>query len=86
MSDKIIEWSIYGAVMAAVGTFALCMFMVATSSGKIDYCRVRYNNDSQIHPPVYVVEGHRSWRPDVNVAIAVTAEEADTKLKTLCPQ
>lgn len=62
-----------------------CLINVGTSSGKVDYCRIEYDNDSSIHLPAYRIIGHRAWRPDVNVAVVGTAEDAALKVKTLCP-
>ena len=84
--EKAVQWGLFGTVAAGIVAGALCLVMCARSDGAVDYCRVIYNNDSSIHLPVYIVEGHRNWRPDIRVAIAQTAEEAEAKRKALCPR
>lgn len=74
--------------IAFSGLFAVCVVATLTgigcvveslrADGRVDYCRIIYDNDSAIHLPVYRVVGHRNWRPDINVAVASTAEEAAT--------
>ncbi len=47
--------------------------------GRIVYCRIVYYGEQ-----VYIVEGHSNWRPDISIAIAVSAEDAEAKRKALC--
>ena len=75
-------------IMALVVGFALgltALIQVMNSNGRVDYCRVLYDNDSAKHPPAYRVIGHRNWHPDIDVAMALSAEEAAAKMQTLCP-
>lgn len=79
------DWLI---VICAAGCLALATFFIvvtARSDGRIDYCYVEYNNDSSIHPPVWVVYGHRNWRSDQRITTAVSAEDAAVKKKEMCP-
>ena len=74
--------------LACIGALAgiASLFMVAKSDGRVDYCRVVYYNENNVQLPVYIVEGHRNWRPDIRMAITRTAEEAESQRKALCPQ
>lgn len=84
--DSVIGWGIAGSIGTALVIFTMCMVQVARSDGRVDYCRVVYYGEDNVQPPVYVVEGHRSWRPDIRIAIARSAEDAEAQRKVLCPQ
>lgn len=75
-----------GAFVVACVVILGCLFMVARTDGRVDYCRVVYYNENNVQLPVYIVEGHRSWRPDIRMAITRSAEEAEAQRKALCPQ
>jgi len=64
----------------------VCLIQCINSNGKVDYCRVVYDNSSSIHPPAYRIIGHRNWRPDIDVAVTISAEDAAFKMQTLCPR
>lgn len=83
--QKLFSWSIALVSALAIAGGGVCLVNVARSDGRIDYCRVIYNNDSSVHLPVYIIEGHRNWRPDVRVAVATTADQAEAERKALCP-
>ncbi len=74
------------ALSAALAIGLVCSIQSINSDGKVDYCWVEYNNSSSIHPPAYRVIGHRKWRPDVDVAVTISAEDAASKMQTLCPR
>lgn len=86
MEDKVVFWGITGVIAATLIAGATCLFNVARSDGRIQYCRVVYYNENNVQLPVYIVEGYRPWRPDVRVAITNSAEDAEAKRKALCPQ
>lgn len=65
------------------GTFALVN--VIRSDAKVDHCYVEYYNQSQVLPGTYIVKGHVPWRSDIVLGHAPTSEEAQAKLRDLCP-
>lgn len=71
--------SIVSSVLIGV---AVIVGMIARSDGKIDHCWVEL---AQYQTPSYAARGHRNWQPNVTIAIAPTAEEAEAKRKLLCP-
>lgn len=84
--DNVIGWGIVGVVALGILAGAASLFMVARSDGRVDYCRVVYYNENNVQLPVYIVEGHRNWRPDIRMAITRSAEDAEAQRKALCPQ
>jgi hypothetical protein len=86
MEERVVFWGIFGIITAGILAGAACLFNCARSDGRIDYCRVIYYNENNVQLPVYIVEGHRPWRPDVRVAITTNADDAEAKRKALCPQ
>lgn len=68
----------------AFGTYAL--IKTAAASGEVDYCTVQVAERHGYEPPYFTVEGHRSWRGDVNLFYAKSREEADAKKLEICPK
>ena len=58
------------------------LYQAINADGKITHC---YVDDAQGSAPVYVIIGHRDWRPDAILGIAETGPEAHSKMKELCP-
>lgn len=64
-----------------------CLVNAVVSSGKVDYCTIKvYTPPGSIDPPYYYIEGHRSWRHDDNLFFSKNREEADAKMKEICPK
>lgn len=84
--DKFLSLGLMGVLSLALLGGAACLFMCARSDGRVDYCRIVYHNENNVQLPIYVIEGHRNWRPDIRMAVATSAEEAEAKRKALCPQ
>lgn len=84
--DKFLSYGLASLLTLAVLGGTTCLVMCARSDGRVDYCRVIYHNENNVQLPVYVIEGHRNWRPDIRMAVATSSDEAEAKLKALCPQ
>ena len=69
-----------------VGMYAL--LKTATASGEVDSCLVGATVRSEpfADTTYYYVEGHRSWRENKILFYARTREEADAKMKEICPR
>ncbi len=82
--EKTMWGCLLAVVMGGIVAGAVCLVNVAKSDGRVDYCRVLYDNSSYALP-AYRIVGHRNWRGDIDVAVTTSAEDAAVKLKTLCP-
>ena len=68
-----------------IGVYSL--FKTATASGIVDSCVVKEYEGSNEHTgPLYIVEGHRSWRTDQKLLITAHRDEADAKATQICPK
>jgi len=71
-------------ICGCVGVF--CLIKTATASGQIDGCIVKeYDRSNEHTGPLYVLEGHRSWRVDEKLLISKSREEAEIKRLEICP-
>ncbi len=72
-------------IVGCIGVF--CLFKTATASGVVDSCVVKEYEKSNEHTgPLYILEGHRSWRSDENLLVTKSREEAETKRLEICPR
>lgn len=72
-------------LVGLVGAYAL--IKTATASGIVDSCIVKQSPGSNMYTgPMYVVEGHRSWRSDEDLFVSKVREEADAKMLQICPK
>lgn len=51
------------------------------TDGKVTHCYV----DKLGVYPAYQIIGHRDWRPDAILSVEKTSEEANEKMKQICP-
>jgi hypothetical protein len=83
--EKAAWYTAFFALIAGMIMGIYCLVKVIGSDGRVDYCRILYDNDSSIHLPAYRVIGHRAWRPDIDIAVTISADDAEAKRKALCP-
>lgn len=81
--DGLVRVVVFAAAMIGLVVGTTCLVQLARSDGRVEYCRIVHRDHGLL--PVYVIEGHRSWRPDVRVSVAGSAEEAEAQRKALCP-
>ncbi|MEO6589646.1 MAG: hypothetical protein ABIP06_10105, partial [Pyrinomonadaceae bacterium] len=75
------------ALTVAGCTGAYCLIKTATASGIVDSCIVKeYEHSNRYTGPMYIVEGHRSWRGNEEIFVTKVREEAELKMQQVCPK
>ena len=62
-----VERVFFGIVVSIFLTIVICVFNVATATGRVDYCYIGSNRNTVVNGPdevLFDLWGHRSWRAD----------------------
>lgn len=72
-------------ICGCLGVF--CLVETATASGQVDACIIKeYGSSNEYTGPLFVLEGHRSWRGDEKLLVSKSRDELEARRLEICPR
>lgn len=69
-------------LVSIIGVGVWAIVACIRADGRVDHCYVERRLELL---PTFVAVGHRPWRLDIDIAVESTSDQAQEKLRAMCP-